>query len=71
MSPNGPVLVWFITMAAIICFIGISQRAIAEVEWRETRKRNVYRVGHKGKVMTMHSHDSLVDSLVSCPSLLM
>ena len=26
------------------------QRSVAEVQWKEVKKKNVYRVGHKGKV---------------------
>ena len=34
-----------------VCYEFIhSQRSVAEVEWKETKKKNVYRVGHKGKV---------------------
>ena len=28
----------------------VLQRSIAEIEWKESRKKNVYRIGHKGKV---------------------
>ena len=33
-----------------MCVFIQPQRSIAEVEWNETGKCNVYRVGHKGKV---------------------
>ena len=31
-------------------FVYVLQRSIAEIEWKESRKKNVYRIGHKGKV---------------------
>ena len=33
------------------CLI-LPQRSVVNVEWKETHVRNLYRVGHKGKVHT-------------------
>ena len=33
----------------LLCFLW-GQRSVAEVQWKEVKKKNVYRVGHKGKV---------------------
>ena len=32
------------------CTLTPHQRSVVEVEWRVSKKKNVYRVGHKGKV---------------------
>ena len=36
-----------------IFFIYLLQRSIVEVEWTDSRKMNIYRAGHKGKVMML------------------
>lgn len=40
---------WDNTLCCYV-FCLLPQRSVAEVEWNNARRRNVYRVGHKGKV---------------------
>ena len=35
------------------------QRSVVEVVWTGSQKRNIYRVGHKGKVYTRTSPETL------------
>ncbi len=38
------------TIMTSFLILSCAQRSVAEVEWRETKKKNIYRAGHLGKV---------------------